>query len=124
MKFATVINCMDGRVQIPVIEWMRKNFGVEYVDMITEPGPDKILAENSGETVINRLKLKTEISVHVHGSKVIAIAGHFDCAGNPVTEDIHKKQILEAVKNVKSWKFNAEVIGLWIDKNWKVHRIG
>ncbi len=115
---------MDGRVQIPVIEWMRKNFGVEYVDMITEPGPDKILAENSGETVINRLKLKTEISVHVHGSKVIAIAGHFDCAGNPVTEDIHKKQILEAVKNVKSWKFNAEVIGLWIDKNWEVHRIG
>lgn len=24
MKFTTAINCMDGRFQIPVIEWLRQ----------------------------------------------------------------------------------------------------
>ncbi|MHA1252503.1 MAG: carbonic anhydrase, partial [Candidatus Helarchaeota archaeon] len=28
MKFCTVINCMDGRVQIPVINYLRKRFNV------------------------------------------------------------------------------------------------
>lgn len=37
MKFATAINCIDGRTQLPVIEWARKKYGVDYVDMITKP---------------------------------------------------------------------------------------
>ena len=43
--FATAINCMDGRTQEPIISWAKKAFEVDYVDAITEPGPDKILAE-------------------------------------------------------------------------------
>lgn len=34
-KFATAINCMDGRVQIPVIEYIKSKYEVDYVDMIT-----------------------------------------------------------------------------------------
>ena len=34
ITFATAINCMDGRVQIPVIEYLKKEFKVDYVDMI------------------------------------------------------------------------------------------
>ncbi len=37
-KFVTAINCMDGRVQIPVIEYLKNNYGINYVDMITAPG--------------------------------------------------------------------------------------
>lgn len=40
--FATTINCMNGRVQIPVIDYMKSKYGVDYVDMVTEPGPNKI----------------------------------------------------------------------------------
>jgi hypothetical protein len=50
-KFATALNCMDGRVQIPIIEFLKKKFKVDYVDMITEPGIDKILAEENKELV-------------------------------------------------------------------------
>jgi len=57
-KFATAINCMDGRCQLPVIEWMKKRYGVEYVDMITEPGPDGVLAE--GRTILFLILLKKE----------------------------------------------------------------
>jgi len=44
-KFAVAINCMDGRVQTPVAEWMKKHLGVDYVDMITEPGVDRIVSQ-------------------------------------------------------------------------------
>jgi hypothetical protein len=46
-KFVTAINCMGGRVQLPEINWMMQNLSADYVDMITEPGPDKIFAEGS-----------------------------------------------------------------------------
>ena len=55
-KFATAINCMDGRAQEPVIEYMKKSYGVDYVDMITEPGPNRILAENKEASIIEFLK--------------------------------------------------------------------
>ncbi len=51
-KFATLINCMDGRVQLPVSRWIKKNFGVDFVDTITEPGPNGILANNKDKTLI------------------------------------------------------------------------
>jgi hypothetical protein len=47
-SFATAINCMDGRTQIPVTDYVRKKYKVEYVDMITEPGPIKVLAAAYG----------------------------------------------------------------------------
>ena len=39
MSFYTTINCMDGRVQLPVISYLMERFGVQYVDAITGPGP-------------------------------------------------------------------------------------
>jgi len=38
MSFCTAINCMDGRTQLPVNEFMRRKLGVAYVDTITEAG--------------------------------------------------------------------------------------
>ena len=47
-KFITCLNCVDGRVQLPVIQWIKENYNIDYVDMITEAGMDGILAaENS-----------------------------------------------------------------------------
>jgi Putative carbonic anhydrase len=120
MKFATAINCIDGRVQIPVIEWLRKGYGVDYVDVITEPGPDKILAEDKDSPVLESIKRRVEISVNKHASELIAIVGHYDCAGNPVENDMQLKQIQSAIKTVESWDFEVQIIGLWVDENWEV----
>ena len=123
MSFCTAINCMDGRVQLPVIEYMKKKFTIDYVDMITEPGPNKILAEDSDYKLIESIFSRIEISVKKHGSKHIAIICHFDCAGNPANEDEQWLHTLEAVKIVKERFKNTEVIGLWVNKNWDVTEI-
>jgi len=122
-SFATAINCMDGRTQIPIIDYMKKKYGVDYVDMITEPGPIRILAENKDETMINSIKRRVEVSMIKHGSKYIAIAGHYDCAGNPVDKERQIKQILDSIKTVRSWGFKGEIFGLWVDENWRVHEV-
>jgi carbonic anhydrase len=122
-KFATAINCMDGRVQIPANEWIRKRFNVDYVDTITEPGPNKILAENKNSMAIDSIKQRVAISVNKHGSKYIAVLGHHDCAGNPVDKDFQLVHIKSAVKAVNSWGFPVEAIGLWVDENWQVSEV-
>ncbi len=122
-KFVTAINCIDGRVQLPIITWMKKQYDVDFVDMITEPGPNKILAENEPSNLIDSLKNRTEISIKKHTSTCIAIVGHFDCAGNPVGREKQIEQIRISVKRIQSWDFEIPVIGLWIDDNWNVSKI-
>lgn len=118
--FATAINCMDGRVQLPVFEYMKTRYGVDYVDMVTEPGPNKILTENGDKATIESIKRRVKISVERHNSKQIAIVGHHDCAGNPTDKKTQTKYILSAVKTVRSWGFDVQITGLWVDENWRV----
>jgi len=119
-SFATAINCMDGRAQKPVIEYIQKNFRVDYVDMITEPGPNKILSEGKDVNIIESLKKKIGISVKKHGSQVIIVVAHYDCAGNPTNEDVQKEQLLKAIDVIVSWKFAVKkVIALWLDEDFK-----
>lgn len=119
-EFATAINCMDGRAQKPVVEYMVKHLGVDYVDMITEPGPNEILSENKDSNTIESLKKKVAISVEKHGSEIIAIAAHYDCAGNPETEDVQKEHLRKASSVIASWGFPVKrIIALWLDENFE-----
>lgn len=122
-QFVTAINCMDGRVQIPVIEYMKTMYDVKYIDMITEPGPIMTLSKNRDRTVVESIKKRVDISVMAHNSKLIAIVGHYDCTGNPVDKGTQLNQIQSAIKIVESWNFKAKIIGLWIDKNWEVFKV-
>ena len=117
--FACAINCMDGRVQDAVKNYMKENYGVDYVDMVTEPGPNKILADNADSAIIENIKKRVEISVHHHGSKVVAIVGHFGCAGNPTEKEEQIKHLQEAKKTVESFGFPVEIVLLWVDGDWK-----
>ncbi len=117
--FACAINCMDGRIQDAVKSYIQKNYSVDYVDMVTEPGPNKILADNQNTAVIENIKKRVGISVEHHGSKVIAIVGHFGCAGNPVEKEEQIKHLQEARKTVESFGFEVEIICLWVEGDWK-----
>jgi len=117
--FACAINCMDGRVQDAVKNYMKENYSVDYVDMVTEPGPNKILAENADIAIIENIKKRVDISVNHHGSKVVAIIGHFDCAGNPTEKEEQITHLKKAEETVKSFGFPAEIILLWVDGDWQ-----
>ena len=117
--FGTAINCMDGRVQEPVINWMKVRYGIDYVDMITEPGPVRLLAETDA-TAIESIKQRVLISIEKHHSKVIAVAGHHDCAGNPVPKEQQTHQIKKSIELLKSWNLNAKLVGLYVSDTFLV----
>lgn len=119
IKFAAFINCIDGRVQSPVSNWLKAYAGVDYTDRITEPGPDKVVAFGTPEK-IEAIKQKVLVSINAHGAKIVAIAGHYDCAGNPTSRDEHIKQVKKAVREIVSWNLNVRIIGLWINEKWEV----
>lgn len=118
-SFCCAVNCMDGRVQDAVKNYMKDNYHVDYVDMVTEPGPNKILADSTDALLTENIKKRVEISVHHHGSKVVAIVGHFGCAGNPAEKNVQEEHLIKAKQKVESFGLGAKVILLWVEKDFK-----
>lgn len=123
MKFCTAINCIDGRTQLPVIHFLQKHFKVKYVDMVTEPGPNKILAKKHDTAKVKSILARVRLSVENHKSVGLAIVGHHNCAGNPAVKAQQIVQIKEAVKFLKHQSHGLDVVGLWVDKNWNVRKV-
>lgn len=123
MSFCTVINCMDGRIQLPVIKYLQERFKVDYVDSITEPGPNLILAQQTDINIVESIFNRIKISVDHHGSVGIAVVGHYNCAGNPATKEEQTVHTLNAIRCIKRRYSDFEVIGLWVDEHWKVSEL-
>ena len=119
-KFATSVLCMDGRIQIPLTNWIKENFSVDYVDTITEPGIDKLVADN---TDLESIKTKVGISINKHESELIVVSGHYDCAGNPVSNEEHITQIKKGIEVISSWNLGVKVVGVWVDDTWKINTV-
>ncbi len=118
MRFCTVINCMDGRVQIPAIEYLKKRFNVDYVDNITEPGPNLILFRQEHKALIRSILERVRISIEKHNSVGLAVVGHYDCAANQSSKErqlVHLKRALDFLGS----QIDIPIIALWIDENWK-----
>ena len=123
MEFVTSIHCIDGRIQEPIINFIKSKYDVKYVDTITEPGPNKILSQNNDSHQIKSIDNRLSISLNSHGSKIIFISGHYDCAGNPVSEDIQIEQLNKSEKILRFKYPNVKVVKLWINKNWEVKEL-
>lgn len=119
-SFCTAINCMDGRTQVPVISYLKRRFRVSYVDMITEPGPCRILAEQRDKNLLASIIRRIRVSVEKHGSKVIAVIGHHDCAGNPVGKQRQIRQMKASIMFLKKRYPDIRFTALWINKQWRV----
>ena len=120
MSFCTAINCIDGRVQIPVIRYLQKRFAVDHVDVISEPGPNRILAEESDRSAVESIVRRIGVSVKHHRSAGIAVVGHHDCAGNPSSEAKQNRHTTAAVLRVRSRFPYIPVVGLWVNDSWEV----
>src|SRR5262245_12685325 len=114
-RFATAINCIDGRVQIPVLNWIRFYLNVDYVDLITEPGPDKVIVFGS-EITYNSIFEKAALSIKVLDSQSLSIVGHHDCRAKPVSKEEHIELIQRSVEEIERWRLGVRILGLWVNE--------
>ena len=122
-SFYTVINCMDGRAQLPVINFIRDKFKIAYVDMITEPDPNLILSENNNEQLLSLIYNRIDISTNQHNSQGVAIVGHYDCAGNPETKEEQLIHLNKSVEILKMKYPQTQIIALWLNKKFVVSEV-
>lgn len=123
MSFCTAINCVDGRTQLPVNDYLCDRLGVEHVDTVTEPGPVKILAEQTDWPLAQSILSRVDVSVNEHGSEAIAVVAHHDCAGNPTTEDIQKQQLQVSAEFLSQHYPDLRILTLWVGPDWLVQDI-
>ena len=122
-KFGTAINCIDGRTQEPVIEFMKHKYRIDGVDMVTFPGVDGIISSSGISDWIALIRKAVSISIEKHGSRIIAVVGHFDCAGNPGNREHHYAHIGKAVQQVSSWNFKVEIVGLYVNDKRQIEEV-
>ena len=123
MSFYTAVNCMDGRVQLPVINYLTARFKAEHIDSVTEAGPVLYLAEKTDSEQTKSILRRMDISINNHKSTGIAVIAHHDCAGNPADEQTQISQLMPAVNFLARHYPNVEIIGLWVDSNFSVKEI-
>ncbi len=128
-KFGTAVTCMDGRAIAATHEWMKKTYGVEFIDTLTEPGMNGWLCQNRTNEELKHMQNKLKISIINHGSRVVTVGGHAECAGFPVSVAEHRVAIDKAVTLVKRMlqEFTQDqvtVVGLYSEERWVADQIG
>jgi hypothetical protein len=120
-RFGTAINCIDGRTQEVVIDYMKQKYNIDGVDMVTFPGADGLFSnEQNLPEIVALIRRAVSISIERHGSQIIALVGHYDCAGNPGDREHHNKHIRRAMQEVSSWNLNTQVIGLYVNEKREI----
>jgi hypothetical protein len=120
-RYVTCLNCIDGRAQLPVIKWITRNHHVDFVDMITEPGMNGLLADENVN--VDEILGKVDISRKAHNTSEIFVVGHFDCVANPVDTEIHCEHIQKAAERIKKLRPECVVTGLWVENQHSVELI-
>ncbi len=90
------------------------------MDVVSEPGPNRILAEDSDGNAAASIERRVGVSVERHRSVGIAVVGHHDCAGNPSTAAEQNQHTTAAVLRIRSSFPHIEVVGLWVNDRWEV----
>ena len=124
MKIGTVINCIDGRVQYPVMDFLKDHYDLAYFDAAHEAGPLKILSERDDQCRLFSLQEQIRTSIEVNGSRFIAVVGHHDCRGNPQERSVQEKQIDRALEYlIKSYGDVMTFVGLYVNDRWEVEEL-
>ena len=60
------------------------------------------------------------ISIGKHKSDHIFIAGHSDCAGCPIDDEIQKEYITKSVRMIREHLSDIAVTGLFVEENGEI----
>ena len=102
---------------MPVIDYLKRKYGVDYVDDITEVAPAKVLADCRNAVQLKAIQRRLKISIERHMSEHVAVVAHYDCAGNPVDKETQLEHIRKSIKTIRSWDFKGSIVGLWVVEN-------
>ena len=76
------------------------------------------------EARIEHLRESLGVSAEAHRSGALVIAGHADCAANPVSEAQHRDHLRRALSRALTWAPpDMVVVGVWVDDEGRVTEV-
>ncbi len=123
LRFALAITCLDGRVQRPVVEYLRTRYGFDYVDLITEPGPEAALTAPDRGALREAVRKNLRFALGAHKGELVAVSAHDDCAGNGAAEEARRAQLQATARLIRGWEPQTQVIALWVGANGSVREM-
>ncbi len=128
-----LISCSDGRITGAAgrAAELAAQHGFDVSDhgiyRIKIPGPDGSAIGTRGGAHQDALRTDLEVLIEKAHAALVAVAGHCDCAGYPVSDEQHTEDTETAARAIHAWFPTLPVMGLIDEKNsdesWTYHEI-
>lgn len=105
-------------MQLPVVEFLKRRLRVSFVDVVTEPGAVRVLADRRDRFALKSITRRLELSLEVHAPRTIAVAAHHDCRANQTDDERQQQQLVRAVQFLGRHYGEVAVLGLWVNFAW------
>ena len=119
-QFVAHAGCMDGRGRQAVRDYTGRD--ENFLDRVCSgPGAVAGIAARE-EFFLEQLRRCLPVTVNKHGTRTVYVHGHSECAGNPIDDETHKQQILEAAEVVREMIIelglpsDVMVVSLWAER--------
>ena len=122
-SFCSAVNCIDGRVQLPVIQYLTRWFQVDFVDIVSDTGPVGVLAHDPDSERACSIYRRIDVSRNAHKSRGLAVVAHHDCAGNRRRCEDQIEDLHASAANLRVWYSGLPILGLWVGSDWTVKRV-
>lgn len=114
-KIAVGVFCADWRLHQDTVhlnQAARDHLKVDGVDVLAVAGPDGI-TKPGREAEAEALAKNIQVLIGAHQPVAVAFIGHYSCAGNPVANDEHDKDVVTTAMKLKEMlNFDGEIVAL------------
>jgi len=121
-KFGTCLNCIDGRLQLLAIDWIKKNYNIDCVDMITELDMIGKLSKNRNKSIDHIVK-NIKHSLANNKSEAIFIVGYGDIPNSLTEQRCEKEDVVGSADILRSLFPDCKIVGLWVTGKLEIELI-
>ena len=130
-RTAVGVFCADWRLHqegVHINNEVCKRLGVDGVDVIAIPGPDRVCTMEDYAIEKDLLTKWLDLLVEAHTPVAIAFVAHYDCAGHPVNEKQHDHDVERVLREYKKLlDFDGEMVAFCAtydhDRSWPLKEI-
>lgn len=130
-RLAIGVFCADWRLHqegVHINNAVCKALGVDGVDVIAIPGPDRVCAVDDYAVERDQLAKWLDLLVGAHHPVAIAFVAHYNCAGHPVDDEQHDRDIETMLREYKELlEFDGEMVAYCAtrksDTDWPLKEI-
>jgi hypothetical protein len=129
-KYAVAVVCADGRLHQDEVHFnkaLKEHLGVDLVDVLAVAGPDGVMKpgrEGEAEALAKNL----QVLIGAHHPVSIAFVGHYNCAGNPVEDAQHDKDVQDLMARMDEMlSFDGDLVSMMAtyksDTEWPLKEV-